>query len=94
MRHLCRSTDLVARIGGEEFALILPGMGREAALAFCENLRHRVEAHDWRNVHPGLRVTLSIGLWQWDGTVDDAELLQAADTQLYEAKRTGRNRVA
>ena len=94
MRQVCRSTDLVARIGGEEFALILPGMTREAALCFCENLRHSVESHDWRLVHPQLRVTLSIGLYQWDGAADDAELLQAADTQLYEAKNAGRNRVA
>ncbi len=94
MRGLCRSTDLVARIGGEEFALLLPGMAREAALAFCENLRHAVESHDWRRVHPRLAITLSIGLYQWDGAADEAELLQAADTQLYEAKNRGRNRVA
>jgi len=94
MRQMCRGTDLVARIGGEEFALILPGMNREAARNFCENLRHSVESHNWHGVHPHLRVTLSIGLWQWDGDTDGAELLQSADTQLYQAKRTGRNRVA
>jgi PleD family two-component response regulator len=41
-----------------------------------------------------LRVTLSIGLSQWDGRADAAELLQSADTHLYRAKRDGRNRVA
>ena len=94
MRRLCRQSDLVARIGGEEFALILPGMSRESSIAFCENLRHTVETHDWRAVHPLLRVTLSIGLYQWSGAGDVAELLQAADTQLYRAKNEGRNRVA
>jgi diguanylate cyclase (GGDEF)-like protein len=94
MRRLCRQSDLVARIGGEEFALVLPGMSRESSVDFCENLRHAVEQHDWSAVHPKLKVTLSIGLYQWTGGGDVAELLQAADTQLYRAKNEGRNRVA
>lgn len=94
MRRLCRQTDLVARIGGEEFALILPGMTRESAIGFCEDLRQAVESHDWSAVHAGLGVTISIGLSQWDGSAEVAELLQAADTQLYSAKRSGRNQVA
>jgi diguanylate cyclase (GGDEF)-like protein len=57
-------------------------------------MRVAVETHDWRRVHPHLRVTLSIGLSQWDGRADAAELLQSADTHLYRAKREGRNRVA
>lgn len=94
MRQLCRPSGLAARIGGEEFALILPDMTREAAIGFCEAVRRAVESHDWRAVHPQLRVTLSIGLAQWDGASGAAGLLQASDTQLYRAKRAGRNRVA
>jgi diguanylate cyclase (GGDEF)-like protein len=94
MRQLCRASDLVARIGGEEFALILPGMQHSAAFQFCETMRVAVETHDWYRVHPHLRVTLSIGLSQWDGRTDVAELLRSADAQLYRAKREGRNRVA
>src|SRR5690606_18396492 len=94
MRDLCRTTDLVARIGGEEFALILPGMARHSAVHFCEVLRARIESHDWGRVHPDLKVTLSIGLAQWEGSGSTGDLLQAADTRLYRAKRAGRNRVA
>lgn len=94
MRDLCRTTDLVARIGGEEFALILPGMARHSAVHFCEVLRARIESHDWSRVHPDLKVTLSIGLAQWEGSGSTGDLLQAADTRLYRAKRAGRNRVA
>jgi diguanylate cyclase (GGDEF)-like protein len=94
MRGECRPTDLVARIGGEEFALILPGLSQEQGLEFCERLRACVERHDWRHVQPDLSVTLSIGLSQWDGSAEVPELLQAADIQLYRAKRAGRNQVA
>ena len=94
MRGLCRETDLVARIGGEEFALILPGMTHADAAAFCERLRFAIAEHEWRMVHPRLRVTISIGLWQWNGLADAEALLVAADSQLYRAKREGRNRVA
>jgi diguanylate cyclase (GGDEF)-like protein len=94
MRRLCREADMVARIGGEEFALILPGMERDVAADFCERLRRSVDAHDWQTVHSNLHVTLSIGIAQWDGQGGVDELLQAADTQLYRAKHSGRNRVA
>jgi diguanylate cyclase (GGDEF)-like protein len=94
MRGECRPTDLVARIGGEEFAMILPGLSQEQGLEFCERLRACVERHNWRHVQPDLNVTLSIGLAQWDGSAEVPELLQAADIQLYRAKRAGRNQVA
>jgi len=94
MRRSCRQSDLVARIGGEEFALILPGMTRDDAIEFCESLRAAVGAHDWRALHPELAITISIGLAQWDGSAELEELVHAADAQLYRAKRAGRNQVA
>jgi diguanylate cyclase (GGDEF)-like protein len=94
MRGSCRPSDLVARIGGEEFALILPGMTRDAATAFCESLRTAVGSHEWRGIHPELGITISIGLAQWDGSSELEELVNHADAQLYRAKRAGRNQVA
>jgi diguanylate cyclase (GGDEF)-like protein len=94
MRRACRPSDLVARIGGEEFALLLPGMTRDDATRFCESLRTAVMSHDWRTIHPGLSVTISIGLAQWDGSAELDELVHMADAQLYRAKRAGRNQVA
>jgi diguanylate cyclase (GGDEF)-like protein len=94
LQRRCRQNDLVARIGGEEFALILPGTTRESGAGFCEELRRDVETHDWHAIHPELYVTVSIGLFQWDGSAEVSELMQAADAQLYHAKRAGRNQVA
>ena len=94
MRTLCRETDLIARIGGDEFALLMPSTPLDEALALCERLRSAVDSHDWREVHPDLRVSVSIGLTQWDGCARVDDLLEAADAQLYVAKLSGRNRVA
>jgi diguanylate cyclase (GGDEF)-like protein len=94
MQRLCRESDLVARIGGEEFALILPAMTRDGAIEFCNRIRAAVAAFEWQRFHPELSVTVSIGLAQWDGTSEVAEFLESADTQLYRAKRAGRNQVA
>jgi diguanylate cyclase (GGDEF)-like protein len=94
MRRHLRHSDLVARIGGEEFALILPAMTRDDAIEFCDSLRAGVAAHEWRALHPDLGITISIGVAQWDGSAELEEFVQAADSQLYRAKRAGRNQVA
>jgi diguanylate cyclase (GGDEF)-like protein len=93
MRGLCRDGDFVARIGGEEFAMVLPGLSQAQAAQFCERLRHAIEQHHWSSLHSRLQVTLSIGIAQWDGEAGVDELLHIADTRLYDAKRAGRNRV-
>jgi len=94
MRRGCRQSDLVARIGGEEFALILPGMRQADAIEFCETLRATVAMHDWQATHRELSISISIGVAQWDGSAELEELMHTADARLYTAKRAGRNQVA
>lgn len=93
LRHACRSVDLVARYGGEEFALALPGSDLSAAFVLCERIRHAFEQFDWNQLTPGLRVTVSAGISVWTAGIDADGLLGQADSNLYEAKRGGRNRV-
>lgn len=94
MRAQCRDTDVIARIGGDEFALLFPAIELEEAAGVCEQLRRAIETHPWHDVHPNLRVSVSIGITQWDGATEVEDLLEAADSQLYIAKLSGRNRVA
>ena len=86
-----RETDLVARYGGEEFTIAFPATPLEQAGQLAERLRRAVQGHDWPDIHPDLKVTLSIGLSAKNGLVSVKELLQAADIRLYEAKDHGRN---
>nr|WP_281177969.1 GGDEF domain-containing protein [Actinospica robiniae] len=89
-----RSDDFAARIGGEEFALVLPGCGMPAAGQRAEDLRSAVERRSLASwPHP---VTVSIGVAVARARAGNAgaeELLTAADAALYRAKEAGRNTV-
>lgn len=89
----CRGVDFASRYGGEEFALVFPQTDLAGALIACERVRQRVESHDWSNIHPRLKVTVSIGVSSDPTLPNHEKLLNAADKQLYAAKRAGRNRV-
>jgi diguanylate cyclase (GGDEF)-like protein len=84
----------VARWGGEEFALLFPGLGLEAARAQAEALRQAIEAIDAGDLAPGLRITASIGVAGHGGLPNYEKMVSLADQRLYEAKNAGRNRVA
>lgn len=92
---LLRSHDLFARIGGEEFAALLPHTGIADAVLVAERIRCGVAGmvlplSDGRE----LRFTVSIGAVQWHAGDDDLDaLFKRADRKLYEAKETGRDRV-
>lgn len=84
--------DLPARLGGEEFAVILPDSRRDEARRVAERLREQVATHVFEDRDTRLRVTISIGLVEARG-LNLGALLQRADEALYEAKQAGRNRV-
>lgn len=90
-----RQNDLIARVGGEEFMVLLPGIATEDAASLADRLRSAVEMSEFPlsdgNI---LRCTVSIGMSQFLGEDRDWEsLVQGADDALYCAKRLGRNRV-
>lgn len=85
-----RATDVVARQGGDEFAILLPNTEREGALIMAERFREAVESAIW----PGQSVTITVGAATLPAASDEGEnLLAQADEALYAAKGAGRNRV-
>jgi diguanylate cyclase (GGDEF)-like protein len=90
---LTRKGEFLARFGGEEFVLLMPGMGSVEAVVLCERLRSAIEAWNWGEQTPELQVTISIGIASTTGTDDPTAILAAADARLYQAKANGRNRV-
>jgi diguanylate cyclase (GGDEF)-like protein len=89
----CRACDHAARYGGEEFCVLLPETPRGGALAFAEKIRQAVEAHQWSSGdRDPVTVSLGVATHPADGSTS-ANLVKAADTQLYRAKEEGRNRV-
>jgi diguanylate cyclase (GGDEF)-like protein len=95
-RHCHRGADFAARVGGEELALLFPETGGLDGVDMAERLRSHVNALAIRRADGSpIHVTVSIGVTALDpGSPGDAErLLRAADSALYLAKRTGRNRV-
>jgi diguanylate cyclase (GGDEF)-like protein len=90
MRSELRAFDLVYRLGGEEFAVLLPGADLEKTREIAERLRAAVA----RSSTGGISVTMSVGAGAISGSDTRlAQLYAQADAALYEAKRAGRNRV-
>jgi two-component system cell cycle response regulator len=90
--------DWVARVGGEEFAVVLPEVGDFEAQAIAQRLCERVSATAFATSSPSLAVTASFGVcvlqgWRGDARGLPEALVKAADAALYESKRSGRNRV-
>ncbi len=95
MAGLLRTEDVLARFGGEEFTILCRGSDQSGALIVAERLRSTVEQRKFTFGGTDIPVTISLGVAAVpDSGVDDhAGFLAAADKALYEAKRTGRNRV-
>jgi diguanylate cyclase (GGDEF)-like protein len=92
--HELRSSDVLARLGGEEFVAILPGAYLRDGLAIAERIRARVEVHGKRISEQAVNLTVSVGVVASSSKHWSAEaLLEAADRALYLAKANGRNRI-
>lgn len=96
LRESVRDSDQIARIGGEEFAVLLIRADRQLALSIAERLRDRIDDMILEEDPPlpvDLTASLGVAFLPEDG-VDPKSLMRAADRALYTAKRLGRNRVA
>jgi len=92
-----RASDHIYRYGGEEFALLLPGAGKVQAVYVASRLRDIVESESFdgeADSQPDKSITISIGVSIFPVDVKNwSELIKAADSALYRAKQTGRNKV-
>jgi len=93
IRGSARETDVVARFGGDEFALVLPDTGGEGAFAVGERIRERLAAHVFL-IDDGLQIHLtgSVGVATLPDVANSSEeLIQAADKAMYQVKDHGKN---
>lgn len=89
-----RRGDRVGRISNEEFLAVLPGTERKSALEIAERLRRSIEVTEWDKLPSGLRMTISLGVSEWNAGHESIDaLVKRADQALYAAKNAGRNRV-
>jgi diguanylate cyclase (GGDEF)-like protein len=95
-RETCRQADMVARYGGDEFVFVLPATKLDEALAFAERFRRRVEQYAKNEASASPKLTVSLGVAQWDHQTmtRPAALISEADLSMYKAKTAGRNRAA
>ena len=92
MRSALRDIDTFGRLGGEEFAAVLPGAGVATAMQVAERLRSCVEGNEVATRAGTIRVTISIGITLASGPDDDSDgILRRADNAMYQAKNEGRN---
>ncbi|MHB8550951.1 MAG: GGDEF domain-containing response regulator, partial [Acidiferrobacterales bacterium] len=92
---IVRNGDVVARIGGEEFAVLLPETNRLGAAVLAERIRAQAEKAEMTAADARIQVTISIGMATFSAETVDTfdELLAVADRRLYLAKNQGRNRI-
>jgi len=89
-----RECDTPARLGGEEFAVLLPNTDKDGATLLAERIRRAVEDTPLKLSNRAVRVTTSIGIGSFEGDAPASldQLIEFADRRLYQAKQTGRNR--
>ena len=93
MKQNMRQTDVIGRLGGEEFAVLLNDADQDDAVEWAERLRRLVAAREYCADGQHFVVTISLGCTQLNGSDDENSVLARADRALYQAKQNGRNRV-
>jgi diguanylate cyclase (GGDEF)-like protein len=95
MKSTARDTDAVARVGGDEFVIVLPDTGWQGAITFAERIRRKVDDFSFGGATGEIPLTISIGVALARGTdpVSPEILLQEADRTMYKAKNGGKNRI-
>ncbi|VFR76846.1 diguanylate cyclase/phosphodiesterase (GGDEF & EAL domains) with PAS/PAC sensor(s) [plant metagenome] len=88
-----RGNDFAARVGGEEFILVMPGATHDAAQAAAQRLRDSLAAHAFSHIAPDLRCTASIGVGSFPAAHPFTQAYACVDQRLIRAKHGGRNRV-
>ena len=91
VKTCARGGDIVARLGGEEFVVVLPAIALTPALAAAERIRARIEGADIMVDGQRLKVTASFGVCTQERGTAASEAMRAADDALYQAKAAGRN---
>jgi diguanylate cyclase (GGDEF)-like protein len=92
--ELLRASDLIGRYGGEEFVIVCPDTDALHAANLAERIRSCVEKISLPCLAAERRITVSIGISSWVFSMDSlTELLESADSALYQAKKTGRNKI-
>jgi diguanylate cyclase (GGDEF)-like protein len=93
LKDMTRYHDVVARLGGEEFAVVAPNVDTDTLVRLAERIRKAIAGIAVVSGNVRLRVTTSVGLAVWDRREGADQFFRRADKQLYEAKKAGRNRV-
>jgi diguanylate cyclase len=92
LQESLRETDFVARFGGEEFVMLLPGASAQEAAVFAEKVRGKVQDSGFHSGGSEVQVSISCGLTEFREGDLPVDAFQRADGALYEAKRKGKNR--
>jgi len=93
LTNLCRTSDVLCRLGGEEFLVVMPSTSLESAITLAERLRAHIEILEISIADRIISITASFGVAMQQGEIELDGLIRDADKAVYEAKNAGRNQV-